>query len=98
MPAEAALGDATIWLATAGGLFLRSPLSIAPLTPAVFTANGSGAGAPLGRLLRRGADDDVTASPLAECNDSGEFTPVAIDLTDDSVTVEIELEATGLPN
>jgi uncharacterized protein (TIGR03437 family) len=90
-------GDASIAVTTSKGRLLRDRLQIESVTPALFTANGDGTGAPLAVLLRVAEDGTTTSEPDYDCSaGAGACTTIPIDLGLETDTVGLQLAATGV--
>lgn len=72
VPAEAGMGDATIEVTAGNGIVSRGAFRIVRAAPALFTANGSGTGAPAGYFLRyRGSELIPNQPPVTAPIDLG---------------------------
>jgi uncharacterized protein (TIGR03437 family) len=90
-------GEAFVAVTTSKGRLLRDRLQIEPVTPALFTANGDGTGAPLAALIRVAEDGAATSEPDYDCSAGpGACTPIPIDLGLETDTVSLQLAATGV--
>ena len=97
IPDGIAPGDASIAVTTSAGLLLRDRLQIESVSPALFTANGDGAGAPLAQVLTVDGDGNATATAAYECSAGpGACTPIPIDLGPASSVVSLQLNVTGV--
>ncbi len=89
--------ETTIAVTTHRGQLLRDVVTIVPATPAIFSANGDGAGAGLATFTRTTEDGTVTSAPSFQCGDEpGTCAPVAIDLGPETDQVVLRLTASGL--
>jgi hypothetical protein len=70
MPPDVPAGPAAIAIATAAGAILTAPVTVAQVAPGLFTADGSGRGAPVGQTLRvhedgtQDAPADLSTGPI----------------------------------
>lgn len=97
VPAETALGQATVEVRSGDGTISRGMLTIRAVAPAIFTANSNGRGVPAANLLRVKADGAQIFEPLAEFDAAeGRFKTKPIDLGPEGERVFLILYLTGL--
>ncbi|MGH9833231.1 MAG: YCF48-related protein, partial [Blastocatellia bacterium] len=96
IPAEAALGIATITLTTATGLSFTDLIEIMQIAPSLFSANSDGQGAAAAVVLRIGADGSQRFEPMVAF-DLGRrrFVPTPIDVSRDDEQVFLICYGTG---
>jgi uncharacterized protein (TIGR03437 family) len=95
MPANAALGPATITIRNGAGQSATAQLSIAATAPGIFTANSTGAGVPAATGLRVAGDGARSAVTVFDGTVSPR-TPVPIDLGPEGDQVFLSLFGTGI--
>jgi len=70
MPSATAAGPAVLALTNAAGATLATAVTVTPVAPGLFTVDGSGAGLPVGQVIRAHADgtqdapEDITTTPI----------------------------------
>ena len=70
MPSATTAGLAVVALTNAAGATLTTAVTVTPVAPGLFTVDGSGAGLPVGQVIRGHADgtqdaaEDITAAPI----------------------------------
>jgi hypothetical protein len=88
VPADTAAGAAVIALTNPVGITFTTAVTIANIAPGIFTADGSGKGAPAGQVIRVHADGSQDASES--------ISAAPIDLGASSDTVYLLLYGTGI--
>lgn len=84
---------------TAIGQTHKGMLSVAGVSPGIFTANADGRGVPAGAVLRVKVNGSQAYEPVSEINPaSGRFVPVEIDLGSAKEVVVLVLFGTGWRN
>ncbi|MCU1262825.1 MAG: hypothetical protein JWO80_5710, partial [Bryobacterales bacterium] len=96
VPAQAKLGSVIASLSSAGQTFSGESV-IDSVAPAVFTADGSGSGAPIGVLVTSHSDGSQETHAAYECGSMGCQT-VALDVAGSTDTNVLVLYATGIRN
>ncbi|HKQ73839.1 MAG TPA: SBBP repeat-containing protein [Blastocatellia bacterium] len=96
MPPGTALGPAVVTVTSGDGLVSIGAVTIANVSPGIFTANSSGAGFPAGSLLRVKPDNSQISEPIARFDQATNmFVPIPIDLGPEGDLVFIILFGTG---
>jgi uncharacterized protein (TIGR03437 family) len=96
VPAAAKTGQVIVSLTTNGKL-LSGQAIVGAVAPAIFTADGSGSGVPIGILYTAHADGTQVSQPIYSCNSSG-CQPVPVDVSNPTDTNVLVLYATGIRN
>jgi uncharacterized protein (TIGR03437 family) len=97
VPAETALGQATVEVRSGDGTISRGTLTVRAVAPAVFTANSNGRGVPAANLLRVRANGEQIFESLAEFDAAeNRFKTKPIDLGPEGERVFLILYLTGL--
>ncbi|MBL8172843.1 MAG: metallophosphoesterase [Acidobacteria bacterium] len=97
LPAGMASGPATVTVLYAGNPVGTTTYQIETVAPAMFTANGSGLGAPAAVAVRVRADGSQTIEPVVRCTNTG-CVPVPLDLGAATDQLYLVLFATGVRN
>jgi len=96
-PAGSALGEATATVFVDGVPAATGSLQIAPVAPALFTANSSGVGPAAALALRIAADGSQSTTPTARFDaERGEFVTAEIDLGVEGEQVFLTLFGSGV--
>jgi uncharacterized protein (TIGR03437 family) len=95
MPADVAPGQAGLSLTTNGGPTRQGTALISKVAPAIFTADGTGAGVALAATLRI-SDNQSSVNPIFQCG-GGSCTAIPIDLSG-SGQLYLIVYATGIRN
>lgn len=99
IPAETALGPATIAVASDDGDISTGVAQIAPVEPGLFAANANGQGVAAAVALRVKGDGTQSFEPIAQFDAAtGRFTPTPIDLGPTTDQVFLVLYGTGFRN
>lgn len=97
LPSNLNTGAATLTVQTQTGPSVMFGISIAAMSPGLFSADASGTGVAAGGALRVSADGTQTQLPIASCSGTPVVcTPVPIDLGTSSDTVYLSLYGTGI--
>jgi uncharacterized protein (TIGR03437 family) len=96
LPAELALGAATVLVTSGDGQVSASTVTIANVAPGLFTANANGQGVPAGLLVRARADGSQRFEPIATLSPNGQQVPLAIELGPETDQLFLILFGTGL--
>jgi uncharacterized protein (TIGR03437 family) len=97
LPRETASGPATVLVTAGDGSLAFGTIEVARVAPALFSADGSGAGLASGFILRVKADGTNAAEPIARFDSArNQFVAVPIELGAASDQVFLILYATGL--
>ena len=96
VPATTKMGTAFMSL-SGGGKTLLGDVVIESVSPSVFTADGSGSGAPIGILYTAHSDGMQESHPAYDCSTSGCRT-AALDVSNPTDTNVLVLYTTGLRN
>ncbi|MFN7931999.1 MAG: serine hydrolase [Bryobacteraceae bacterium] len=94
LPGELAMGETEVSLLSAGIVVGRGKLTIEPVSPGLFAADGMGKGVARGRVFFAGEDGAEMSQPLFQCEES--CTALPIELAAEGPPLTLELEATGL--
>ena len=97
VPMGAVAGNATINVMLNGSIVGTGTITIAPVTPGLFTANATGQGVPAATLLRIKADGTQSYEPLLQLSGSS-YVPLPIDLGASTDQVYLVAYGTGLRN
>lgn len=96
MPAGLASGTAIVSVDNGFGV-MRGTATIAPLAPAIFSANADGVGAAAGIVMRVGPDGSRVFDYTFQCGAApGSCIPKPIGVSGDGVTVAVSLFGTGI--
>jgi uncharacterized protein (TIGR03437 family) len=96
VPAQAPTGSTKTISLTSGNLTLFGDVLIDTVAPAIFTADGSGSGAPIGILVTAHPDGSQESHPAYACTAAGcQTLPLDVAAADTNVLV---LYATGIRN
>ena len=94
IPADTALGPATIKLTTSAGADASGTMTIERISPGLFTANASGSGVPAGFWIRAAAGGTQTQDYLFDpAQPVGSRVPVAVDLG--ALTIKCSFRSTA---
>lgn len=97
LPAECAVGSATVTITSGDGKLSAQQISIAAVAPGVFTADASGRGMAAATVLRVKADGTQSYEPVAQFDPAqNRFTMLPIDLGAETDQVFLLLFGTGL--
>lgn len=96
VPPGVAAGTASIAISVNGDPVAFGSAKIAAVSPAVFSANGSGQGVAAGVVQTVHADGTSSLANIAQCNASGVCSAVPIDLGLSTDQVYLELFGTGI--
>lgn len=95
VPAQTALGQATVRILRRGQTLVSTALSVEPIAPGIFTLNGAGTGTPNAALTRVRQSGEQVYELVFDCS-SGTCQARPIALSDKSETVVLVLYGTGL--
>ncbi|MEP7355528.1 MAG: cytochrome c peroxidase [Acidobacteriota bacterium] len=95
VPHDAALGQAAVTVVLNGNIVSQGPLLITGLSPAIFTANGDGAGVPAAYAVSVDSAGQQVYSPTYRTSTQG-YLPASINAAKGDVI--LELYGTGLRN
>lgn len=99
LPEPLPSGPAELRIFRDGTLLAVDSIVLAPAAPALFAADGSGAGPPAGQILRVGADGEREVELLASFDaESGSYSPRAISFRTPGERVFLILYGTGFRN
>lgn len=98
LPPGLAAGSGTLSIEGPGGATWISPIGVAPVSPAIFSANNDGRGPAVGVQIRVAADGSTSAGQTFQCPATGACTNLPIDLSDPTVQVYAVLYGTGFRN
>src|SRR5258708_17723902 len=94
-----ASGQARVRIRNAGGVLFTGPLTIQPVSPGLFSANGDGKGVAAAVVVHVGADGLQTIQAVFACGDSpGSCLPVSVDLGGPSDRNFLVLNGSGVRN
>ncbi len=98
-PAGTATGNATVNLVSSGSTIDTGTMTVASVTPGLFSANSSGQGVAVGIALLYKADGTYTAEPLIQLNSStGTYTAVPLSVATGTDQLYLLLFGTGFRN
>jgi uncharacterized protein (TIGR03437 family) len=89
-------GAASITLTTSSGVEFTTDISMAWTSPAIFTADESGSGAPAAQFVLAHADGSQTFLGSVSNCEGNTCTPLPVSLGDETDTAVLELFATGI--
>ncbi len=96
LPAQTALGPASVILRGAGGIYSAGDIVITPVAPSLFSADASGTGLAAANLIRVRPDGTQVVEPVgAFDSQSSRFLPIPIDLSRSGEQVFLVLYGTG---
>jgi uncharacterized protein (TIGR03437 family) len=99
IPAGTATGTATVTVTSNAGVVSMGTVTIATVSPGIFTANASGSGVPAATAVRTAANGTQTPVAVFQCDSAGTHcTPVPIDLGASTDSVVLTLYGTGVRN
>jgi uncharacterized protein (TIGR03437 family) len=97
LPANLSLGMGTMTVQTQTGISAATPISIAAVSPGLFSADASGTGVAAGNALLVSADGTQTQLPISSCSGTPPVcTAIPIDLGTSSDSVYLSLFGTGI--
>jgi uncharacterized protein (TIGR03437 family) len=97
LPANLSLGMGTMTVQTQTGVSAATAISIAAVSPGLFSADASGTGVAAGGALRVSGDGTQTPLPISSCGGQPlACTAIPIDLGTDTDTVYLSLYGTGI--
>jgi uncharacterized protein (TIGR03437 family) len=100
VPADTPPGPATLQIATAGGAAISAGVTIASVSPGLFTANSSGKGVAAAQIIRAHADGTQEAPQVVAMYDLATQTwaPSPIDMSSPTDSLYLVLYGTGIQN
>lgn len=99
LPDDLPSGATELRVGRDGAMIAVEKLTIAPLKPALFAANGDGAGAPAGQIVRVVGQQVQESEPLADFNPgSGRYVPRPIQFQSADERIIVVLYGTGFRN
>lgn len=97
LPAETPMGSTTLRITSQGQVRLEAEAAVAPVAPALFSANGSGIGVAAAVALRVRASGERSAEPVARFDAAtGRWRTAPLPLGPEGESVFLEIYGTGM--
>ncbi|HLH42461.1 MAG TPA: Ig-like domain repeat protein [Bryobacteraceae bacterium] len=98
MPSNLASGPATVSFTDSTGFTVSESVTVNPVAPGLFTANGDGKGAPAGQIVRVHSDGSTDAPQDLAVADptSNQWMPAPIDTSKSGDTIYVILYGSGI--